>query len=568
MQGLPFGRHVHGAQELRHIQKYVEVTGTARHISDGDSPAQRINQRFLETTMRYFNVAGPCNKADHYMIDASTRLKGVEQLIDRNRYFVIHAARQSGKTTYLKDLTDRLNNEKKYYALYCSLESLQGVVESEKGIPQVVKTVKNALRFSDFPGVTGFADDADYSDFTGVLTTEFTLFCKSLDKPLVVLFDEADCLSESTLISFLRQLRMGYNNRNNTPFIHSVTLVGMRNIRDNKVKTRPESQSLGSASPFNIVAESLTLNNFTKEELSGLYRQHTEETGQRFEENAIDLIFRQTQGQPWLVNAIACEVIEKMLESNYTKPVTAESAEQAIQTIILRRDTHIDSLLERLKEERVRRVIEPVISGEDFFERLSDDYQYVRDLGLISDTDGKMEPANPIYGEVIARTLTYEMQQKLLQSKPSLDLPRYIKDGRIDMDCLLKEFQEFWRENGEIWKEKTAYREAAPQLILMAFLQRVLNGGGRIHREFAAGTGRADICVEYDGRKYPIELKIRRNEKTLAEGMEQILGYMETLGCAEGWLALFDQRKKTRWDTKLYLKKKKSGNKTVTIVGL
>jgi len=241
---------------------------------------------------------------------------------------------------------------------------------------------------------------------------ELSLFCKSLDKPLVVFFDEADCLSENTLISFLRQLRLGYNNRDSVPFVHSVALVGMRNIRDYKAKVRPDSQSLGSASPFNIIRESRTLKNFTKEEISGLYGQHTEETGQCFEEKAIDLIYRQTQGQPWLVNAVACEVIEKILEFDYTKPVTAELAERAIQTIILRRDTHIDSLLERLKEERVRRVIEPVISGEDFFERLSDDYQYVRDLGLITDIDGKIEPANPIYGEVIARTLTYEMQEK------------------------------------------------------------------------------------------------------------------------------------------------------------
>ena len=503
------------------------------------------------------------------MVDASTRLKGVERLIEKKQYFVIHSARQSGKTTYLKDLTERLNNAKEYHALYCSLESLQGVNDPKTGIPAIVKKIKTELHFSNIPHDSGFANDADYGDFTGVLMMTLTLFCKSLDKPLVIFFDEADCLSEGTLIAFLRQLREGYNNRGSSrPFVHSVALAGMSNIRDYKAKVRPESQSLGSASPFNIVKEALTLENFTKEELSGLYGQHTGETGQRFEQGAVDLIHRQTQGQPWLVNAIACEAIEKILESDYTKPVTAELAEQSIQTIIMRRDTHIDSLLERLKEERVRRVIEPVISGEDFFERLSDDYQYVRDLGLISDIAGKIEPANPIYGEVIARTLTYEMQQKLLQSKPSLDLPRYLKDGRIDMDCLLREFQEFWRENGEIWKEKTDYREAAPHLILMAFLQRVLNGGGRIHREFAAGTGRADICVEYDGRKYPIELKIRRSEKTLAEGIEQILGYMETLGCAEGWLALFDQRKRVRRDAKLYMKKKNVQDKTVTIIGL
>ncbi|MDR1878692.1 MAG: hypothetical protein LBQ64_03920, partial [Bacteroidales bacterium] len=136
--------------------------------------------------MRYFNVAGPCNKAKHYMIEASTRLQGVKQLIDMEQYFVIHAARQSGKTTYLNDLTERLNAEGKYYALYCSLESMERVVEPEKGIPEIVRKIKNVLRVSNIPQKTEFAKDADYGNFTDVLNLELTLFCMLLDKPLVI----------------------------------------------------------------------------------------------------------------------------------------------------------------------------------------------------------------------------------------------------------------------------------------------------------------------------------------------------------------------------------------------
>ncbi|MDR0743696.1 MAG: AAA-like domain-containing protein, partial [Tannerella sp.] len=225
--------------------------------------------------MRYFNIAGPCNSTDHYMIDSATRLHGVEQLIDSKQYFVIHAARQSGKTTYLQDLARRLNAGGKYYALYCSLESVQGVIEPEKGIPEIVDKLKSLLRFSNIPHKTEFAENANYRNFTGVLNTELTLFCILQDKPLVILFDEVDCLSEGTLISFLRQLRNGYNDRSITPFVHSVALVGMRNIRDYKARIRPDSETMGSASPFNIVTKSLTLQNFTKEEIVQLYKQHT-----------------------------------------------------------------------------------------------------------------------------------------------------------------------------------------------------------------------------------------------------------------------------------------------------
>jgi AAA+ ATPase superfamily predicted ATPase len=116
--------------------------------------------------MRYFNIAGPCYKAKHYTIEASLRLHGVESLIDREQYFVIHAARQSGKTTFLKDLTERLNVSRKYYALYCSLENMQGITESKEAIPEIVKMIKTELDFFNIPVKDNFAKDADYGDYT------------------------------------------------------------------------------------------------------------------------------------------------------------------------------------------------------------------------------------------------------------------------------------------------------------------------------------------------------------------------------------------------------------------
>jgi hypothetical protein len=517
--------------------------------------------------MKYFNIAGPCNKEEHYMLEASTRLKGVWQLIDMKQYFVIHAARQSGKTTYLLDLMQRLNAEGKYYALYCSLETLQEIKEAKEGIPLIVKCIKEALCTCQFPQCEFFAEKADYSDFTGVLYSELKKYCMALDKPLIIFFDEADCLSESTLITFLRQLRLGYVNRILAPFVHSLALVGMRNIRDYKAKVRPDSETLGSASPFNIVTETLTLKNFTKEEITSLYQQHTDETGQVFEKNAVDSIFEQTQGQPWLVNAIAFEIIKKILQYDYTKAITAEMAQTAIQTIILRRDAHIDSLLERLKEERVRNVIEPLLYGE-MVDVTSDDFYYTCDLGLIRKTPQKIEPSNPIYAEVMVRTLNANLQEDLTRNSTTYVIPRYMKDGKIDMNYLLTDFQQFWRENSDVWIEKFQYKEAAPHLILQGFLQRVINGGGDIIREMAAGTGRTDLCVVYEKQKYPIELKIRRREQTLEKGLQQTAEYMDVLGCNEGWLVIFDQKADKTWNEKIYRKQETVDGKTINVFGV
>ncbi|MDR1544242.1 MAG: AAA-like domain-containing protein [Prevotellaceae bacterium] len=519
--------------------------------------------------MKYFNVAGPCFKDEHYMIDAEERLSGVEQLIDTKQYFVIHAARQSGKTTYLLDLADRLNQGGMYYAAYCSLESLQMIINPEQGIPLVVKSILSAVKMYKLPDADRFAENADYGNFANVLKDTLSGYCALLDKPLVLLFDEVDTMSEGTLITFLRQLRNGFVTRGVVPFVHSLSLVGMRNIRDYKAKIRSESETLGSASPFNIVTESLTIKSFTKEQIEELYSQHTEATGQIFEPEAVEFVWQMTQGQPWLVNAAAREAIVKLLGSDYSKPVTAALFEQAIKNILLRRDVHIDSLLERLKESSVQRVIEPMLLGE-VVKTSTNDYTYTSDMGLIKvDECGKIVPANPIYGEVMIRELNQDEQDELQQTEETYQMPRYFKDGRIDMDFLMTDFQEFWRENSEIWVERFQYKEAAPHLILMAFLQRIINGGGQILREYAAGRGRMDLCVVYQGNKYPIELKLQKDKNTVERGLTQLNEYMDKMGAQRGWLCIFNRKQDVLWEDKIYMKSCPVENgKMITIVGL
>ena len=517
---------------------------------------------------KYFNIAGPCHQEEHYMLPADDRCKNLSELIDKKQYFVLHAARQSGKTTLLLDLVKQLNNSGDYYAMYCSLESVQGISDVERGIPAIVSTLKMEAEFNDSLNQYQFGENADYKSYNVVLRKTLTNFCKKLNKPLVILFDEADCLSDKTMISFLRQLRDGYVNRNRIPFVHSLCLTGMRNIRDYKVFIREEEKSLGSASPFNIVSEVFTLRNFTGQEIAQLYRQHTEQTGQEFTDNAVKKAQYYTWGQPWLVNAIVREIIVKILKSDFSKKIQTEHVDQAVQNIIYRRDTHIDSLLERLKEKRVQKIIEPVIIGQDKgFNYADDDFQYVMDLGLIKNDTGVIKPSNPIYAEVIIRSLSSAAQMSMESSGFPPAAPAYIKNNRLDMKKLLMDFQQFWRENSKIWTERYQYKEAAPHLILMAFLQRIINQGGQIIREPALGRQRLDLCINYKNISYPVELKLRYGTKTMNEGIRQLSDYMDTLRCDKGWLIIFDRRKKISWEKKIFWKTETSGKKQIHIVG-
>ena len=513
---------------------------------------------------KMFNIAGPCIPGEHYLVPTLARLPQLDGLIAAKQFFVIHAARQSGKTTLLKALARNLTSKDTHVALYCSLETAQGIAEAERGIPAVINAVLNGLTwhpsFKNLPPPT-----VNFSAYTTAVNSLLSQLAQAAGKPLVVLFDEADCLSGPTLISFLRQLRDGYVNRIRSPFPVSLALVGMRNIRDYKAKVRPDSDTLGSASPFNIVTEALTLTNFTREEIASLYRQHTDETGQVFEAAAIDRASYWTCGQPWLVNALARECVEELLKNDYAQPVTAELIDAAAEELLCRRDTHLDSLLERLKEPRVRRIVEPVILGRaDGIERLSDDCQYVCDLGILKQDQGAILPANPLYAEVILRTLSYDTQEDM---RLTIRQAPWIAGDCLDLTGMLRAFQQFWRENSEVWQARYDYREAAPHIILQAFLQRVINGGGQIVREYALGRQRLDLLVCWQGNRYALELKMKEQYRP-DTAHSQMFGYLDRLGLTEGWLAVFDRDPSVSWDTKLTWRTIEFEGKTLHLVGL
>lgn len=520
---------------------------------------------------KFFNTAGPCIPTEHYMLPALDRLPEIRQLVGRGRYFVMHAPRQTGKTTALKALVREINAKGDMVALYCTLEALQNAKDVENAMPKFKRLLLRSA--SAVPSLTlpnGAEEGLDVREqrqgwvVTAVSDT-LTDFCRRAGKPLVVFFDEADCLVGDVLISFLCQLRDGYVNREDIPFPASIALVGMLDVRDYKAQIRPDGESLGQISPFNIISEDMLLRNFTAEEVAALYAQHTDATGQAFAEGVLEKVMEFSGGQPWLVNAIARESVEKIHGFRYGEAVTVDDIETAKERIIRRRDTHVDSLMERLREPRVRRVVEPVIfGGERTVSSNSEDWRYVVDLGLLKEERGTLVPANKMYAEIIGRYLSRDEQEKMLNSVP--DAPWATSDG-LDMPGLMAAFQRFWRENSGADRRAYEYGEATPHLVLMAFLQRVTNGQGRINREMALGSGRLDLCVEYRDKRYAVEVKTSKNfagEKSYA----QLAGYLDKLGLPEGWMAIFDEDKAKPWDEKLYNRDVEFNGKMLHVVGL
>ena len=489
---------------------------------------------------RFFNTTGYCNPEWHYMVDPTRGLtKEIYHLIENKQYFLIHAPRQSGKTTLLHFLCRQINSEGKYIAVAFSMENAgYRSIPVDKAMFLSIKSMysaaKNFLPDNELPpSVDNYKEDA------GLLFDYLTNWAEQQSKRIVLFIDEIDSIWDDTLIATLRQLRNGFQFRPQN-FPASVALVGLRDIREYKNKVKALDGEMGSGSPFNVKAESFFLKNFTKEQLSQLFQQYTVDTGQHFSEPVVCLIHSLSGGQPWLVNALANEITVKILQHDYQKEITLEIVNTAKENLIVRRDTHLDSLMDKLNDPRVKNIVQNIISGEPFAnDSYNDDLLYTIDLGIVSNTEKGIAVSNAIYNEIIPRVLNSGAQDSM---KPIIDPLWFIQNGKLKMDELLKEFQQFYRENAESWINRFSYKECGQQLLLMAFLQRIINGDGKIHREMALGRGRTDLTIEFADDTFVLELKIKNKNYNKDKALIQLSRYLDTIGQKSGYLILFEQK--------------------------
>ncbi|MFT3773399.1 MAG: AAA family ATPase [Minicystis sp.] len=519
---------------------------------------------------RSFNVAGPSRSDLHYMIPAERRLPEAPRLVEQMGYFVVHAPRQTGKTTALRDLAERLTASGRYAAVHfsCEVAEVAGddYVEAQRAVLDQIRfwaglMLPAELQPPPFPDASGL----------NLLHTAISAWAAACPRPLVLIFDEIDALRGQSLLAVLRQLRSGYAARPGG-FASSVILCGLRDVRDYKVASGGDPNRLGTSSPFNIKVESLRVGDFDESELRELYAQHTADTGQVFTEEALLRAWEVTAGQPWLVNAVGREIVEKIAVPP-SEPITALHVDAAKERLILARATHLDSLASKLMEPRVRRVIEPLLAGAKDVDAATynDDVAYVRDLGLVAVRPLRI--ANPIYREVIVRVLTDVVEDRVTDEPAKFVLP----DGRIAFRRMLRAFAAFWSEHGAALAVRMPYAEVSPPLILMAFMQRIVNGGGYIDREYGVGRGRIDLLVRYPYKKADgtlavqrrgVEIKVWRKGQSdpLKRGLDQLDGYLEQLGMRRGTLVIFDARAKLAKKRVRFNKAKTKSGRAVTVV--
>jgi len=326
-----------------------------------------------------------------------------------------------------------------------------------------------------------------------------------------------------------------------------------------------------SGSPFNIKSASLTMANFTQADVQELVGQHSAETSQRFTAAAVQRIYHWSQGQPFLVNALAGIATDDLLPDR-SRSVQPAHIDEAKERLILARTTHLDSLAQRLRDPRVAAIVRSVLLGDEAerIEFASDNWELCVDLGLMRLGPGGAEAANTLYREVLARQLSYNIQASL----PEPWWPWQRPDGGLDFQALADAFLAWWRENADILKDndRSPYREAAAHLAFMGFLQRVVNSGGQVSREYAAARRRIDLLVRYGEDRFAVELKRvppkhRSLDTVREEGVQQLAAYLDSLGLNQGWLIIFDQRPGRSWQDRMWRDDRQVGERTLFIRG-
>ena len=353
------------------------------------------------------------------MLPATSRLAefNLDRLIAQKAYFILHAPRQTGKTTAMQEWAHQLTATGDFIGVLVSMEEGTPFADDVgKAEDAILGSWRESIRYHLPPDLhpPRWQTDAPDGHRISAFLTEWAL---KAARPIVALLDEIDAWQDHVLVSVLRQLRAGFERRPDA-FPSSLAQIGWRNIRDYRGKAGG-SPHLNTASPFNIASRSLILRNFTAAEVSTLLGQHTVETGQVFSRMAQDQILGLTQGQPWLVNALAKICVEELVQDE-ARTIEQDHVVRTKEILIRRRQTHLDQLTDKLRESRIRSVIEPILAGSLLEDVPQDDLDYALDLGLTRHTNGSsVAISNPLYGEVIPHVLASSAQASLPTAKPT-----------------------------------------------------------------------------------------------------------------------------------------------------
>jgi len=487
--------------------------------------------------MREFNITGKIIPTKHYFVDLTPQLDKLMALADKGAYFVINRPRQFGKTTILDFFARRLQASGNYAPALISFESFTqraDITEAEFYL-KVAKQIFEELTFVGIEHVSALVVNNRDDFFDWARET-----CKSLPRKLVLLVDEIDAVPETVVIGFLAGLREMYLQRDRKPAPYGVGLVGVHDIKNLKARIRDESRALGSASPFNIAVD-YDLPPFSRENIRQYFSQHTAETGQAFADQVISRVYHVANGHPWLVSVLARTLVETIAPDRQQK-ILPEHAEAAIQKLINSRNPNFESLFRNARQPGIFPIVLDLLEGKkQRYNIQDDDVDLGVKYGVFAEHNQQLGLANLIYAQVLYQH--FEKDLKPLNVNDIVGDDRFADEsGQLDFRLVLDKFQAFMKAKGAAVAKHPNFAEATGQLLLMSYLDLLVNGKGWTFKEVQSGEGRIDVMCCYKNQKEVVELKLWYGERSYEKGLEQLTQYLESESLERGYLVVFDRR--------------------------
>ncbi|MDE0401370.1 MAG: ATP-binding protein [Candidatus Poribacteria bacterium] len=506
--------------------------------------------------MREFGTQGPVNSKDHYVVSRSEELADYINRVKQGRYIVLFAPRQSGKTTFFQEVLKVLaKNESAYFPIQLNFEDYKNrapdtfYTDIFEDIREEIETVFERQQIMPSQRLMQFLDDTNISDHVAMrrffrqlprlLRDELST---SLPPRLVLIIDEFDGIPQATVSDFLHTLRRIYLTGRDTRSPYSVGIIGVKNITQLNYDR--------SISPFNIQDE-FTLPNFTAAQVRELLSQYTEEVGQAFAPEVIDLLHKQTAGQPFLVNRCA-QILTAELDIPKTNTIQMHHFSQAYTELIEERNTNIEHLITNIRRNpRFEKMLMRIaFYGSSISFTLHDEIvSELATYGIIArGEDGMCHILNPIYLHCIIqalRPLINGLEDQYFPEEGTIDFTGYITStGRIQMHTLINNFNNFIVRAGfRILQVPDTPKEFVGQYLLFAYLDefvKIVHATMRL--EVPTGRGRADIIISHNRQQYIIETKVWRNERHYQVGKHQLAAYLKSEGATEGYYIVFDHR--------------------------
>jgi len=474
----------------------------------------------IKKAIKYFNTSGPNIPDEHYTVRRTALIEQGLDLVLKKRYFTIWAPRQTGKSTYFRQLAEDLKTNG-YKPVYFSVEGFDDYsaadmfdsfcreMRRQSGIDKKIETFK-----------------------------EFEQFINEKEKDkLVLIVDEIEDLNSKIFSQFLHTIRNLYHNRNEH-CLHSTVLVGVTNI-------------LGivadNASPFNI-ADNLEVPYLTSDETTSLLEMHEKDTNQIFDKTTKEKIINITANQPGLVNGFA----NRLVTTNPEKEVLTIANYLKVEKWYLREviDKNIENIVS--KADKYRKFVERLLFTENkiSFDISRKEIKFLYTQGVIrKDEDDNVDIWVPVYKKkLFAVFYPYSNGESKLFFRNTDADDLLDKEDNLDFDEIINNYKSYVKKRGfsyfrEKDKESGEYlslKESALAYSFETYIQTlVVMLDGKSYLEPHIGLGRSDLIINIENKEYVIEFKIFRDSVRFKKGKNQVAYYASSLGLNEAVYLVF-----------------------------